>query len=93
MNSHTLTKTDINNEQMTIYAKVPRPNPKFMGKTLDELLKEFNILFKRDYGANYIYDGDSIEFVTQDFFKKTVKETVKEFIDYKFEFLTKETKI
>ena len=36
MNCHSLTKCDLNGEHETTYERVPKPTPKFLGKTLFE---------------------------------------------------------
>jgi hypothetical protein len=90
VNSHCLSKLDTDGNHDTTYEKVPQPNPKFKGKTLFTELQEFCPgVFKEEYEKNFTFDGDSIEFMTLDFYKATVGATIKELIDYKQAFLQK----
>lgn len=87
VNSHTLSKTDINGEHITLYSIGKTPNPKFSGKTIHEKMKEFNEKFINDLDHKYVFDGDTIEFITQKFYKTSVNDCVSELIDYKKNFL------
>lgn len=79
VNSHTFQKTDINGEHSTTYERIPKPNPNFSGKTLFEWLKEQNPnVFSEDYDKSFLFDGDTIEFMTQKFYKTTVQNVVDE---------------
>ena len=90
VNSHALSKCDTNGFHQTTYAKIPKPNPKFSGKTFFEELQEFcPEIFLKDYEINFTFDGDSIEFMTLAFYKTNARSTVKELIDYKVCFLQK----
>lgn len=88
MNAHSFQKTDMNNEPMTLYTKMNPPNPKFTGKTLIEHLQTFDSYFKDNYEKSFIFDGDTIEFVTQNFYKTTVEDCIEELIEIKKEFIT-----
>ena len=88
MNAHTLQKTDKFGSHETTYEKVPKPNPVFLGKTLHDLLQELNPqVFTDKYKVNYMYDGDTIEFMTQKFYKTTVKQNIEELIKEKQQYL------
>ena len=88
MNSHSLQKTDISGNHKTTYEKVPKPNPKFLGKTIHELLIEFNpSYFKDKYKVNYTFDGDTIEFMTQNYYKTNIKQLTEELVKEKAQFL------
>ena len=87
LNSHSFTKTDYNNEPKTLYKKIYEINPKFNGSTLIETLNEHDKYFEQTYGINWIFDGDSIEFTTNNFFNTTLKQTVIELNKYKVEFI------
>lgn len=79
LNSHTFQKTDINGEHQTTYERIPKPNPKFSGKTIFEWMKEQNPdIFLADYEKSYIFDGDTIEFMTQKFYKAKVQDVIDE---------------
>ncbi|QGR53732.1 hypothetical protein [Moumouvirus maliensis] len=87
VNSHTLSKTDLNGEHMTLYVVGKKYNPKFTGKTIHDLFMESNEIISKDFGDKYVFDGDTIEFITQNFYKTTVKNCVNELIDYKKKFI------
>jgi hypothetical protein len=88
MNAHSLQKTDVSGNHVTTYEKVPNPNPKFLGKTIHELLCEFNpAYFKDKYKVNYMFDGDTIEFMTQNYYKTNTKQVLEELIKEKAQFL------
>jgi hypothetical protein len=89
LNSHTFQKTDINGEHMTTYERIPKPNPKFIGKTIINWMKELNPnIFDKDYEKSYTFDGDTIEFMTQKFYKATVDDVINELTSYENEFIT-----
>ncbi len=87
VNSHTLTKTDVNGEHQTIYSVDRRANPKFNGKSLNELLREYDEIFVKDFDEKYVFDGDTIEFITEIFYRTTVENCVNDLISYKKVFL------
>lgn len=88
MNSHTLQKTDLSGNHQTTYERKPQPNPAYQGKTLHDHLVEINpAMFSDKYNVNYMYDGDTIEFMTQNFYKTTVKQNVNELITEKKQYL------
>jgi len=88
LNSHSLQKTDLSGNHETTYEKVPKPNPKFSGQTIHDYLQIFNPMFFKDkYKVNYTYDGDTVEFMTQNFYKTTVKQNVNELISEKAQYL------
>jgi hypothetical protein len=79
LNSHSLQQCDINGEHRTTYERIPKTNKNFLGKTLFEWMKEQNPdVFLEDYEKSYIFDGDTIEFMTQKFYKTTVDNVLKE---------------
>jgi hypothetical protein len=78
VNSHSFTRADIHGEHATLYRKVPVPNPKFTGTTVDAYLKEKSAVVRELFEKNMIYDGDTFEFTTFDFYKATVQSTVAE---------------
>jgi hypothetical protein len=84
-NGHSLTKCDAQGQHRTTYAKVPTPNPAFSGTTLLEDLSGANpAVF--GYEANHTwwrFDGDTIEFITQDFRCTTVEASLRELIGCK----------
>ena len=88
MNAHTLQKTDLSNNHATLYTKTPQANPKFLGQTIHEVLMDLNPpVFKDKYKVNYTFDGDTIEFMTQKFYKTTIQAAIAELIFEKALFL------
>lgn len=88
INSHTLQKTDISGNHMTTYEKEPKPNPLFSGQTIHEVLCKANPThFEKKYKVNYTYDGDTIEFMTQNFYKTTIKSVIDELCTEKATYL------
>lgn len=78
LNSHTFQKTDLNGEHQMTFERIPKQNPDFLGKTIFEWMKEKDPFFAKEYEGSYIFDGDTIEFMTQNFYKATVDKTIKE---------------
>ena len=87
INAHTFIKTDTKGEHQTLYTAERTPNPKFNGKTLQELIMLSDNILSTDFDNKYLFDGDTIEFITQDFYKTTVDSCVNELVTYKRKFL------
>jgi hypothetical protein len=87
MNSHELIKNDLSGEPMANYNKGATPNKKFSGKTVFEYMKEKNKYFNDEYGLSYCFDGDTIEFMTLDFYKSTTQKVISELLYHKKQFL------
>jgi hypothetical protein len=93
LNSHSFSKTDINNEPMTTYSTNSISNPKFNGKTLYEFICEKDSYFSEQYLKTYVFDGDTIEFINLNFYKKTIEDVVEELESNKKEFMIRLQKI
>ena len=78
INAHSFTHVDQNGEHKTTFEKQPKPNPNFNGKTVHEILLETSPYFAEHYERDIVYDGDTIEFITQDFYNANVKDVVDE---------------
>jgi hypothetical protein len=78
MNGHSLTKCDVFGEHATTYERVPKPNPRFTGKTLFDWMCEFSGWMREEIGKTFMWDGDTIEFVTQAFYRATVDDVLTE---------------
>ncbi len=88
LNSHTFQKTDLNGEHIATFERIPKPNPKYLGKTIFEWMKEQNPnIFAADYEKSYIFDGDTIEFMTQKFYKANVDNVIDELLTVQTEYL------
>lgn len=89
INSHSFTHCDIVGEHRTTYTRTPQPNPKFSGETLHEFLARHDPYFGSAYEQQFIFDGDTIEFVNLNFYKQTVNAVLHELISNKIEFITR----
>ena len=88
LNSHTFQKTDINGEHQITFERIPKPNTKFTGKTIFEWMKKENPdIFAEDYEKSYIFDGDTIEFMTQRFYKAKIQDVIDELATVEKEFM------
>lgn len=78
MNGHSLDKTDIFNEPKTLYDVNPPPNPKFSGETLFGHLQRRDRYFKEEYEKSFLFDGDTVELVTLNFYKTNLQQLLEE---------------
>lgn len=90
VNSHAFTKMDTSGNHLTTYEKMPKANPKFNGKTFFQMLEEYRPSgcfpkknFIDIFNETCIFDGDTLEFMTQDFYKSNVRSVVKELVQAK----------
>jgi hypothetical protein len=90
LNSHGLNKMDCDWQHKMTYEKTPKPNPRFDGLTLFDRLQLWDYeYFRGHHEITFIFDGDSIEFMTQKFYKAKSKDAVKELVKHKTTFLQK----
>ena len=85
INSHTLQRTDHRGEHRTLYDGVGTPNPAFTESLHEQLLRV--PFYARTYDTSVVFDGDSIEFITQRFYQTTVDTCVQELIELKRDWL------
>jgi hypothetical protein len=83
LNAHSFTKTDYKNQPRTLYRTTYTENPNFIGETLIETLVKSNTVLKNTIDKTWVFDGDSIEFITLDFFNTTLDNVIKELDDTK----------
>jgi hypothetical protein len=81
MNGHSFTHADKYNSHLTTYEKDPKPNPKAEQKSLFAWASSYSKWFSRAYEHVFMWDGDTIEFMTQKFYKARVKDVLKELKD------------
>lgn len=84
INAHTLQKTDRLGQHKTTYEVIPQENKKFNGRTIFDHLQnskypDVQEVFRDEYTKTWCFDGDTIEVITQDFYKTTVTKCVDEF--------------
>jgi hypothetical protein len=89
VNAHSFTKTDIFNEPQTLYARGTPKNPRFSGKTWIQVLAEEDPFFEENFSKSWMFDGDTIEFVTRRFYNTTLDNVVQELSSSKVEFIEK----
>jgi hypothetical protein len=95
VNAHAFNKMDLSGNHMTTYEKVPKPNLLFHGKTFYQELCSFMPSyyccrprrFEKIFEDSCIFDGDSIEFVTQNFYKATTTHVLEELVKAKHDLL------
>jgi hypothetical protein len=89
ISSHALTKTDKNKEHRTLYLKVPIPNPKFSQKSILDELSESDPYFlnHQGFGKDFVFDGDTIEFTTRNFYKTNIQDCIHELIEKEDRFI------
>jgi len=85
INSHTFQKTDKNLQHKTFYDVKSTPNPVFTESIHDVLLRECPF-YQSVYNTSVVFDGDSIEFITQKFQNTTVSDCMNEFTELKRKF-------
>ena len=89
LNAHSLDKMDRNGQHLTTYEKDPKPNSNFMGKTVIEEWFEYNPMIKEKINSkvktetNIFFDGDTIEFITENFYKTNSEDITRELINTK----------
>lgn len=85
INAHTFKSTDLRLQHRTLYKEEVITNPTFTESIHDILLQE-NAYYQKVYDKSFVFDGDSIEFITQNFYHATVDKCVNELIQIKQEF-------
>jgi hypothetical protein len=87
INSYLFQKADINGEHMTVYSKENYINKKFNGTTIDMYMKENSEIYNKLFEKNMVFDGDTFEFTTFNFYNAKVKDVIKELKDVKKDFI------
>jgi len=86
INAHTFQATDANNEHRTLYDEFSTPNPKFT-QSIHDVLMAKSAFYKKVYDHSVVFDGDTIEFITQNFYNATAENCVAELCTLKERFL------
>lgn len=87
VNSYMFRKADLLGEHTSTYEKNPKPNPRFSDETIDQYLRRVSPTFVKLFETTMIYDGDTFEFATFNFYKTTVHAVVDELKGIKQTFL------
>lgn len=83
-NGHTFEKCDRHGEHKTTYSKTPVPNPNYAGKSLyDELAEHNPSVFRDGKDVWWTFDGDTVEFMTQNYYCATMEDVIEEYANYK----------
>lgn len=91
LNSHSFTDTDRFGQPLTTYEVNPKPNPKYSGTTIfDNIMTsiKYGDFFRNGYEKWFCFDGDTIEFITQNFRCAKVKGVIEELITHKNQWIT-----
>lgn len=78
MNCHSFTDCDVFGEHATTYERVPKPNPKYTGQTLFDWLCQYSPWLRDEHGRVFMWDGDTVEFMTQRFYCARVEDVLRE---------------
>jgi hypothetical protein len=95
INAHSLDKMDKFGEHKTTYETEPKLNPNFSGKTVLEEWFDYDNEIKQIINpktkteSNIFFDGDTIEFITEQFYKTNTQTVVQELINNKRHFIDK----
>ena len=87
INSHSFTRTDKNNNSKTLYTTKNEDNPSFNGKLLLDEIIEDNKYLKETMNFSWLFDGDTIEFTTNNFYNAKLVNILQELIDCKKSFI------
>jgi saccharopine dehydrogenase (NAD+, L-lysine-forming) len=85
INSHTFQRTDTKLHHKTFYDTQATPNPVYTESIHERLLQECPF-YQDVYDKSVVFDGDSIEFITQNFQNTTVLKCMEEFTQLKRQF-------
>jgi hypothetical protein len=77
-NSHSFTHVDLYGAHKTTYERVPKPNPQYSGQSFFDWICEKSKWIKENFNQTFVWDGDTIELITQNFYKATVREVMTE---------------
>lgn len=78
MNCHSLTDCDIYGEHQTTYERNPKPNPRYTGVSLYDWMCTHSPWLRDELGKVFMWDGDTVEFMTQRFYKARVADVMTE---------------
>lgn len=87
LNSHSFTYCDISMNHRTTYERIQRPNPRFHGRTLHDSFYAASPWYRDAYDHNVVYDGDTFEFMSVDFYNASVEDALMELWETEDRFL------
>ena len=80
-------KSKTNNDDKLVNKRIYNLNPDFSGKTLGEEILGTNNYLKSNFNKTWLYDGDTFEITTLNFYKTNITHMVNELELYKREFI------
>ncbi len=90
MNAHSFLKCDKYGNHSMIYHKNEYiPNSTYNGLNLFEELQKTEPYFREQHGKSFVFDGDTIEFITQNFLNSNINDTILELSHIEHTFITK----
>lgn len=87
VNSHSFTYCDTWMNHRTTYERVPKPNPRYGGRSVHEEFMEASPWFREAYDKSVVYDGDTFEFMNVNFYNVSVEEALEELWETEDRFL------
>lgn len=86
MNNHSLVDCDLSGEHRTTYEREPKPNPLYAGYSVYDYLCSHSSWLREQKERVFTWDGDTVEFMTQDFYRATVDSVMAElnYIEWRF---------
>jgi hypothetical protein len=81
MNNHSFIDCDLSAEHRTTYERTPKSNPRFAGRTLYDYICDHSAWLRDERGRAFVWDGDTVEFMTQRFYRATVDDVMMELCD------------
>ena len=86
MNNHSFVDCDLSGEHRTTFEREPLPNPRYSGQSLYEYLCIHSPWLREQKECTFTWDGDTVEFMTQDFYRATVASVMAElnYIEWRF---------
>jgi hypothetical protein len=72
-----------------MYTKKNEDNPKYLGKSLFDILCENDSFFSEKLMNTYIFDGDTIEFINSNFYKQNINSVINELKKNKDDFINR----
>lgn len=87
VSSYLFRNVDLLGEHKTIFGSRGKENPIYSDETIDTFLKRVSPAFTKFFEKHLIYDGDTFEFTTCNFYKTDVVSVIKELAIIKSEIL------
>ena len=87
LNSHSFTYCDISMNHRTTYERCPKQNPRFHGRTLHDSFYAASPWYRTAYDRNVVYDGDTFEFMSVNFYNASVEDALMELWEAEDRFL------